>query len=456
MMIPLIRRKFLLPLDCVRSGSPKHRYLKKLKKSQFLTGEQLIARQWARLKAIIDFSYSNTTFYRNHFNKAHFHPSDLRSTSDIKKIPILTKNDVRRQLNSMISREFELKNLLRYKTGGSTGEPLNLYITEKCSEMRNALALRNDCWSGWNIGEPIAAVWGNPDLPQTIKGKIKKKLLEPVIYLDTMRVNEKSIAKFESDWRKTKPTLLFGHAHSIFILSEYIRSMQIKTIHPKGIICSSMMLLPHERRQIENVFGVKVINRYGCEEVSLIASECEKHEGLHLNVEHLFIEFIRSDGQDAIPGESGSIIVTDLINKAMPFIRYQIEDSGVPADRRCSCGRGLPLMSEVTGRLADFLIKRDGTKIAGVSLIENTLTKIPGIQQMQIVQEKLELIVIHIVSLPSFKSENRQQLVRYFKTLFGADVEIQINIVNSIKPEKSGKYRFSKCRVNYHSLNDFS
>ena len=131
--------------------------------------------------------------------------------------------------------------------------------------------------------------------------------------------------------------------------------MQIKTIQPKGIICSSMMLLPHERRQIEEVFGVKVINRYGCEEVSLIASECEKHEGLHLNVEHLFIEFIRSDGQDAKPGESGSIIVTDLINKAMPFIRYQIEDSGVPTDRRCSCGRGLPLMSEVTGRLADFL-----------------------------------------------------------------------------------------------------
>ena len=106
--------------------------------------------------------------------------------------------------------------------------------------------------------------------------------------------------------------------------------------------------------------------------MALIASECERHQGLHLNIEHLFIEFLRPDGTQAAPGEEGTIVITDLINRGMPFIRYRIEDVGVPSDRRCTCGRGLPLMERVTGRVADYLKRRDGSLVAGVSLVERT------------------------------------------------------------------------------------
>ena len=121
-----------------------------------------------------------------------------------------------------------------------------------------------------------------------------------------------------------------------------------------------MMLLSNERRKIENVFGIKVTDRYGCEEVGLIASECEEHSGMHLNIEHLFVEFVKNDGFLADPGELGKIVLTDLTNRAMPLIRYQVEDVGVATDRKCACGRGLPIMSSVIGRVADFLIKNDG------------------------------------------------------------------------------------------------
>src|SRR5260370_42203826 len=99
---------------------------------------------------------------------------------------------------------------------------------------------------------------------------------------------------------------------------------------------------------------------------------------MHLNIEHLYIEFLRPDGTAAAPEEEGGIVITDLLNRGMPFIRYRIEDVGVPSDRRCACGRGLPLMERVTGRVADYLKRRDGSMVAGVSLVGGTAAAVPG------------------------------------------------------------------------------
>ncbi len=446
-MLPVIRRKIFEPLHGLKSGSPKLRYWKELERTQYLHEEALRKRQWERFHSIIRYAYENNSFYKNRLDEVGVHPEDINAPEDIKKIPILTKEEIRRNTLKMISNGFSTDNLLKFKTGGSTGKPLDIYITEECSEMRNACARRHDRWAGWEMGDPIGAVWGNPILLKDIKSKLKNWLLTPTIYLDTMSVTEESVKKFDKECHKAKPTLLFGHSHSLFILSQYVQHLSIKFIHPKGIISSCMMLLPHERKTIEDIFGVRVFDRYGCEEVSLIASECERHEGMHLNIEHLFVEFLKDDGSYAAPGEPGNIIVTDLMNRAMPFIRYQIEDVGVPTDRKCSCGRGLPLMEKVSGRVADFLIKKDGTKVSGVSLIENTLTKIQGIEQMQIIQESLEIICIKLVSGGKFNEERKITLLRYFQDLFGPGTDIRIESVAVIKPEKSGKYRFSICKV---------
>jgi phenylacetate-CoA ligase len=387
-------------------------------------------------------------FYRNRFEKAGVSPVDIHSPNDLHNIPILTKAEIRANTPAMISRGYDVNNLQRAKTGGSTGKALELYFTEECSELRNACALRHNLWSGWKRGEPVAAIWGNPVLPSSLREKLRQFVVEPpVIYLDTMMVSTDSVSRFVKEWRRVRPTLIFGHAHSIFILAKMLEGMGIFDLHPWGIISSSMMLLLNERKKIEEVFGTRVTDRYGCEEVSLIASECEKHEGMHLNIEHLYVEFIKDDGSCAAPGEPGKIVVTDLMNHAMPLIRYEVEDVGVPMDRKCSCGRGLPLMESVTGRVADFLFKRDGSKVAGVSLIENTLTKIPGIDQMQIVQESIDSFVVSVVPGSDFRESTKMDLNAYFKGLFGETVTVEIQVVRAIQSEPSGKYRFSICRI---------
>lgn len=451
-MISFVRRNIIEPLYSLMTATPKLRYWKELEKTQYLPEEILRARQWERLKSMLDYSYRNNRFYRKRFEEAGLRPSDIRTPDDMLRLPLLTKEEIRANMTDMLSDGFANESLLKFKTGGSTGKPLELYITEECSELRNACARRYDRWSGWEIGEPVGAVWGNPEFPTTLKSKLRNWLLSPTIYLDTMKINDASVMEFSKQWERAKPTLLFGHAHSIFILTSYLEKLNINSINPKAIISTSMMLLPHERRTIEEMFGIKVTDRYGCEEVSLIASECERHEGLHINIEHLFVEFLGPDGAPVRPGMLGRIVVTDLVNKAMPFIRYQVEDMGVPLDKRCSCGRGLPLMEGVAGRVADFLIKSDGTKVAGVSLIENTLTKIPGISQMQIVQESIQRIVLQVVPAYGFDAEEKEALVAYFKSLFGSEVRVECKILEEIKPERSGKYRFSICKVDPHTV----
>lgn len=442
-----IRRTVFERIHALKNVSPKLTYWKKLEKTQFLSQKELEAIQWKRLKDIWGYLWRDNPYYRERFISFGLTENSMKGPDDIRKLPLLTKREIRTAGDSMLSSRFQKKDLLHFKTGGSTGKALDIYITEACSELRNACARRHDRWAGWEPGEPIGAAWGNPKLPHTLKAKVIDRLLQPYIYFDTMAVTASAVEKFAREWKKAQPTLLFGHAHSLFVLARMVQTLGIEVIKPVGIISTSMMLLPHERSLIELVFRVPVTDRYGCEEVSLIGSECERHDGMHMNIEHLVIEFIKDDGTTATPGESGQIVVTDLMNKAMPFIRYKVEDIGVPLSRQCACGRGLPLMGNVSGRVADFLMKKDGTHVAGVSLIENTLTKWPGIDQMQLVQDSINDIRIYLVPGEDYSDAIQSKLTDYFTQLFGDGTCIQIEEIDEIFPEKSGKYRFAICKV---------
>jgi phenylacetate-CoA ligase len=347
----------------------------------------------------------------------------------------------------MISDEYAKEKLISAKTGGSTGKALKLYFDKQCEEMRNAAAIRSDRWAGWELGMKRAGIWGNPPVADTIKKKIRDGLRDRMIYLDTMNINPETILQFVNSWRRYQPQVIYGHSHSIYILAKYLEDRKIMDLRPRGVISTSMMLLPHEREVIEKVFLCRVTNRYGCEEVGLIACECEEHNGMHLNADHLYVEFIREDGMPAMPGEEGKMVVTDLLNQGMPLIRYRVEDVGVPSNRRCPCGRGLPLMERVAGRVADFLKKKDGSQVAGVSLVERTVTAIKGIRQMQIVQEKIDQLVLNVVRMDEYDAASERALLSEFASVFGKEVSIQLNYMDNIRQESSGKYRFSICKI---------
>lgn len=445
-MLTWLSKHVFFPLWEIKDDAHRAKYLRELSSSQWLDSESLRKRQWDRVREIVGYAFNHCPYYQVCLAAEGF-DGVLHGWDDFRRLPILRKSDIRKNGNRLFSREFKQQDLVEAKTGGSTGVALQLYFDSTCQEMRNAAAMRSDQWAGWDIGMAVAAIWGNPPVADTLKKKVRSLLLDRTIYLDTMQINEDSVRRFVFDWQRTKPLVIFGHAHSIFILAKYLQRLGIEAIRPCGIISTSMMLLEPERRLIEEIFHCQVTNRYGCEEVGLIACECERHEGLHLNMDHVVVEFLKEDGTEAIPGEEASIVVTDLINRGMPLIRYEIGDMGVPSGRSCSCGRGLPLMERVTGRQADFLKRPDGSLVAGVSLVERTLTAICGIEQMQLVQDDLHHIHAKVVKDSHFSMDSETKLRNELQSVFGKGVAIEIQYVQALGQTRMGKYRFAICNV---------
>jgi phenylacetate-CoA ligase len=417
-----------------------------MEQSQWWPAERLENMRADRLRAMTVHAAATSPFYAERFAAAGIDPASVRSISDLAGLPILTKADIREHLHSLRSTAYGRQELVPAKTGGSTGEALHVYCDRQGVERRAGAALRSDSWSGWRLGQPIASVWGNPPRIRTWRNRLRRTLKDRVFYLDTMRIDAEAIDRFVAEWQRWRPGLLYGHAHSLFILAEALLDRAIR-LPVNGIVATSMMLIEPERNVIEQVFGVPVTDRYGCEEVSLIACECEEHHGLHLNAEHAYVEFLRDDGSPCAPGEDGRIVVTELVNFGMPMIRYEVGDRGAPSDRVCTCGRSLPLMERLTGRSADFLLATDGSRVAGVSLIERTLTRHRGIKQLQIVQDQHAAAVVNVVPGEDWSEEVRIELATELREHLGQDFLIEVREVREIARERNGKYRFSICRV---------
>ena len=445
-MLSWLSKHVFFPLWQIKDGAHRHRYLRELEASQWLDADTLRARQWERLREIVAYAFRNCPYYREKLSAVGF-AGNLGSEEEFRRLPFLTKQDIRARGEELLSRDFRRQELVEARTGGSTGVALKVYFDERCQQMRNAAAMRSDRWVGWDIGMKVAAIWGNPPKADTLKKKLRLLLLDRFIYLDTMDINASAVRRFVQEWRRTRPQVLFGHSHSIYVLAKHLRQLGLDNLRPKGIIATSMMLLAPEREFIEQVFASRVTNRYGCEEVGLIACECEQHEGMHINVDHVVVEFLRDDGSDAQPGEDAHIVVTDLNNRGMPLIRYKVEDMGVPSARTCTCGRGLPLMERVTGRRADFLKRPDGSLVAGVSLVERTLTAIPGIEQMQLVQDELHRVCAKVVRDKEYTEESERSLRQELQAAFGRDVAVEVSYVATLQASSSGKYRFAICNA---------
>ncbi len=131
----------------------------------------------------------------------------------------------------------------------------------------------------------------------------------------------------------------------------------------------------------------------------------------------------------------------------MPLIRYEVGDLAVWGDAPCPCGRGLPLISHVVGRTADFLVRADGGLVAGVSLIEKTLTALPGLLQMQIEQNELLTVDVRVVTTGEFDAGSEARLRQELGAAFGPETAFRVHHVDAIAPTGRGKYRFAICNV---------
>lgn len=434
-------RSSVVPLWARWEKSAYLEHIDFLNKNQYRSAEDIKREQEQKLSAILTHAYKNCPYYQTILSRVSADPARLMTR--FPEIPILTKADIRKNKNQMCARNFPKEKLVPKKTSGSTGVSLELFMDVDCSEWRRAVAIFRNGWTGWKLGERTAAVWGNPPPAANWRAFLRNALLERCIYLDTLGMDEDDMAFFLKELPRYQPTLMMGHAYSLYYFAKFVekqpRPLQLQL---KGIISTAMMLYPWQREVIERVFGCKIFERYGCEEVSLIASECEAHTGMHINTDSLIVEFLKDDEQPAAAGEEASVVVTDLMNYGMPVIRYKIGDKAIFTDPACPCGRKSVLITKVTGRDADFIVTPEGKIISGISLTENFSLKIPGVEQMQIEQLKRDHLKIKIVRDPAFDEKSQQILADLSQRTFGNTMRWDTVFVDKIPQEKNGKYRF--------------
>lgn len=441
-------RNVLYPMWAAKNGSSRLRQLAALEKSQYWTREALLDQQWSLFRAMLVHAYDTCPFYRRKFDAAGVSPADIRSRDDLDLVPTVTKEEIQEQRHEMVSRRYPADTRIADMTGGSTGSPMQFYYDRERLDSRVGATLRHNRWAGWEIGVRAAILWGAPqDMPGPgrFKDRLRTWIQERRLMLDASNLSEASMASFARALIKYQPAVLQAYSNTLGLFAQYVKDERIEGIRPRGIVCSAEVLTPENRRLIEDTFGCPVFNRYGCREFAVIASECSAHEGMHVNAENLLVESV-VDGRSRT-GEDGEIVITDLRNFAMPMIRYRIRDVGRIEERGCSCGRGLPLMELSGGRVTDFLRSTGGSRVSGIVIATYVITSIPGIRQIQFTQNEPGAVTVRLVKGPLWSPASLAELTARTRKYLGETMQVRIEYLERIAPEKSGKYRFSICNL---------
>lgn len=446
-----INKHIVYPLYYWKNGDKRLSRLTELEKSQYFTPEQIKQLQLQRLQKIVRYAFDNTDYYRKVMQQRDITPGDIQTLADIEKLPLLTKALIQENMDSMISKKFSKADLFKDSSGGSTGEPTIYYKDMERHNLRRADQIRHDRWSGWDIGKRKALVWGaQRDLKavQSFREHILATYLERQWELDAFEMSDSEMEIFTLKLEKLQPSMILGYANALQLYAEYLLKHQPNhKIRLDGIISSAETLTEEKREIIEKAFHCKVLNRYGSREVGLIASECKKQNGLHINAENIYLEIVDHNGHTVSEG-SGEIVVTDFWNFGMPLIRYKLGDVGRAGKQECGCGRGLPLLGKVEGRTGDFFVTADGSKIHG-EYFTHLFYEIPEVKQFQLIQETLQLCLLRIVENKT-QDHSRAYLKNIFaktKEMLGDSVEIEVDFVDEIKPTKTGKLLFTISKV---------
>ena len=414
---------------------------KEMETSQWWDEKHLKELQLSKLCQLLTHAQTHVPYYRELFEEIGFKAENMRSITDLTRIPFLDKSKIRANTEALKSEIAQ--DLASFNTGGSSGEPLIFYIGKKRVSHDVAAKWRATRWWGVDIGDPEIVVWGSPielDVQDNIR--IFRDWLFRTKLLPAFEMSEQKLDSFLEQIRTMRPKMLFGYPSALSHVARYAETQHLR-VDDLGIrvaFVTSERLYDEQRQQISKTFGCRVANGYGGRDAGFIAHECPKG-GMHITAEDIIVEIVDSQGKSLPCGMAGEIVITHLATKDFPFIRYRTGDIGVLDTTVCSCGRGLPLLQEIQGRSTDFLVAQDGTIMHGLALIY-ILRGLPQVRAFKIVQESLDLTHVYVVSENELSPKIVKDIELGFKDRLGHEVTISIHEVAEIPAEKSGKFRY--------------
>jgi len=422
--------------------------LRKLEESQWWPLERIEELQSLRLRKLISHAYEHVPYYRRVMVECGVTPSDVRSKADLTLLPVLTRQQVQQAGDEMVADNWPRNQLRAMSTSGSTGTPLRFYSTrEDVLDYGYSRSIRAMSWAGLALGDRVAWI-GRGHLPgnrcnrvlQSLSSHLQRSLMIPLNSL-----SDEALPRLVRQLAGAHLAGIRSYPNAIALIANYIRDNGAPVPAVRSIMTGAAEILGHERRVVHEVFGVQPYSDYSSSEVLEIASECSAHQGLHVSAEDMVLEILDEQNRPLPPGREGRIVLTNLHNYGMPFIRYDTEDAGCAVAGDCPCGRTLPRIGSLVGRRDQFFVTQSGNRVFFGTLFLEDLAGL-GMRQYQAVQETIGDVVMRLVPPPSATSADRAALVRrvldMFETRFGPELTLQVLCVDRIEPTPAGKHLF--------------
>jgi phenylacetate-CoA ligase len=416
-------------------------YFYRLMRNLHLDSKDLHEHQNKRLRAIVKNAYDSVPFYRKKFDAVGIKPGDVRSIRDLPKLPIITKDEIKRNMDDMVSETFDQNSLRVLSTSGSTGQPLRILISKEEDTFRKAKHLRANYSCGHRPFDRWATVT-SPSHFSEVRGFQKLLGFYAPNFVSVFWDSDKQISSIKA----LKPSVLDGYSSSLSLLAKEVKRRSIDMVNPKMIFGGAELLDDVNRRNIEDVFNAPLYDQYATIEFERMAWQCPEKSGYHIDADSVVMEFLDENGAEVSPGESGEIVCTSLFNYAMPLIRYSVGDIGVPSDEECACGRRLPIMKKIEGRSDSVLLLPNDRRLSprAITVAIGKFEFSKYIEQFHVTQKRIDLFEIQIRTDGSPESEAilSKELPWHFSQVLNlepGEVAFEIRFVDDIKPDKTGK-----------------
>lgn len=412
-------------------------YYKEYSKTQWYSDEQMQAYQLIKLQKLVSHCYYNVPYYTKIMDERGITPNDVISLDFVKSFPLLTKEIIKANYQDFIPKNLgSIQGVKTSQTGGTTGNILF---------KRNDANTRSSIWASFkrfteewmNIAESNKKLilMGGHVMGSSLKEKVKKKaisiLSNSVTFspYDTSEQNTENIirALYENSFEQIRSYSQFLYQFSLKLKQKGLK------FNVKAITTTAEPLMPEHRELFKEIFNAEIFDQYGCGEIGGIAYECNHHKGLHITEERVLVEV----------NEHNELIVTDLDNYAMPFIRYWNADQAILSNKKCSCGRQSQLIEQIMGRTCDYIVGVNGEILHWAYFwhlfFDSKVADKRNLRKFQVVQRTKNELFIRIVA-DLLTDEEKQILIENIQNRLGP-IQITFSFENDIENSASGKYR---------------
>jgi len=376
-------------------------FLKELEKSQWLKREDLEKLQEKKLVSLLENSYRYVPHYRKLFKKVNLKPDDIKGLDDLSKIPMLERENIKKDYNSLISTNVNVRRLIPdFTSGSTTGERLKITRLKETYDHGVAAELRAYRWYGIDHERFYYILGADYDVENSKRvGSRVYNFLRKTLVISPLEFSSKDrLNVFLEKIKKHKRRVIYGTPSGVCRFTRILEEHGVE-LDIDCLISTDELLLKQQRRYLA----------------------------------------------DFSSGERGRILLTDLNNHEMPVIRYDIGDLGILSDEVCGCGRGLHLMKPIDGQMVirdrDYLVSLDGRRVF-VTDFGFLLDDYSKIEQFQIVQRKPDEILVRIVKGRSYKEGEMERYIcsRIYESL--GNMSIEFEYVDDIEPDRNGKHRY--------------